>query len=204
MPWLNGMTAHTNQNESEAITRLLEQTLAGSSGAANALLDAVYTLLHQMAAQHIRREGMREDLQATTLVNDAYVRVFGGKQIAFENRRHLFSVFAHAMREVLIDSARLRNAKKRKYNREARSESQIASPIPRDLKNVVALDSALLKLDRQDERASEIVRLKCFAGLTDRQIAEVTGLSERSVQREWSFARAFLRREIAKGDYDER
>ncbi|MEL6760062.1 MAG: ECF-type sigma factor [Myxococcota bacterium] len=198
------MTIDTNDSGSEVITRLLEQTLAGSTGAANALLDEVYTILHELADQQLRGENRQGDLQATALVNEAYVRVFGGKPIAFENRRHLFRIFALAMREVLIDSARRRNAQKRKHKREDLHESRIASPVPKELKDVVALDNVLPQLDRRDERASEIVRLKCFAGLTDRQIAEVTGLSQRTVQREWNFARAFLRREIAKGAPDER
>ena len=193
------MSSSVGDPELGHITRLLEDAVAGDSSAANNLLDEVFHVLHGLAEQHLVKEHQAEDLHATALVNEAYVRVFGGKPIAFEDRRHLFGVFALAMREVLIDAARKRNAKKRKHRREARSESQIASPVPPDLHDVLALDQALPLLEKRDSRASEIVRLKCFAGLSDKQIAEVTGMSERTVQREWSFARAFLRREISRG-----
>ena len=186
------------------VTQLIEQTLAGHPGAANELLDEVYQVLHGLAERQLVHEHRADELQATSLINEAYLRVFGGTPITFENRRHLFGVFALAMKEVLIDAARRRNAKKRKHTREERSESRIASSVPSELEDVVALDNALPQLSQRDERAGEVVRLKCFAGLTDRQIADITGMSERTVQREWGFARAFLRREIARGQPDER
>ncbi len=180
------------------ITALLDNAVAGKSGAADELLDAVYHVLHRIAESQARREDRGSDPEPTALVNEAFIKVLGGKEIAFENRRHMYGVFAMAMREVLVDAARRRGTLKRRHVRENVPLSAIASPAPKEFRDVLSLDAAFSQLEQLDGRASEVARLKCFAGLTDAQIADVTGLSERTVQREWSFARAFLRRAVAK------
>jgi RNA polymerase sigma factor (TIGR02999 family) len=137
------------------------------------------------------------------LVNDAYVKVLGQSRPGFENRRHLFGAFARAMHEVLIDAARKRRAAKRGGGARpvALDMVQVAAP----MHGVPALDlaEAIPALEADDPRAAEIVRLKCLAGLSDAMLAEVLGVSERTVQRDWTYAKAFIRRHLAEAGSEE-
>lgn len=186
--------------DSRGITLLLENARAGEPGAKDRLLDCVYHELRSIAERQMANERGAHTLQATALVNEAYMKVLGGQEPSYENHRHLFGAFAQAMREVLIDSARRRNALKRGGDRRrvGLDGVEVACEVARQVgsADVLALDAALPKLERVDQRAAEVVRYRYFLGMTESQIAEILGVSEKTVQRDWKFARAYLRKAI--------
>lgn len=192
-------TGASDQGPDE-ITRLLDAVHMGETGAKDRLLDRVYQELRAIAEGQMGGERAAHTLQATALVNEAYMKVLGGDTPQYENHRHLFGAFAQAMREVLIDSARRRNAQKRGGDRKrlAFDGVELAEGVAEQMgsADVLALDAALPKLERTDERAAEVVRYRYFLGMKEAQIAEILGVSEKTVQRDWKFARAFLRKEM--------
>ena len=117
----------------------------------------------------------------------------------FENRRHLYGAFSRAMREILIDASRRRNALKRGggQKRIPLDDIQVAGDAP--VNDVVALDKLITQLENQDPRAAEVVRYRFFLGMAEPQIAEVLGVTVRTVQRDWKYAKAFMRRELGSG-----
>lgn len=182
------------------ITQMLDLARAGQPGAKDRLLDCVYNELRQIAERQMAQERGSHTLQATALVNEAYMKVLGGEKPSYENHRHLFGAFAQAMREVLIDSARRKKTLKRGGDRKrvGLDGVEVAGDVARQVgsSDVLALDAALPKLERVDERAAEVVRYRYFLGMTETQIAEILGVSEKTVQRDWKFARAFLRKQM--------
>lgn len=188
------------------ITVLLDEVREGSVGARDRLLDRVYHELHALASGQMKGERSDNTLQATALVNEAYMRVLGGSEVDLENRRHLFGAFARAMREVLIDAARKRGAVKRGGGADRRrvayeaAEAHIVVDDEVKVADVLSLDEALPKLEHADPRAAEVVRYRYFLGMKESQIAEILGVSEKTVQRDWKFARAFLRKQITRHD----
>lgn len=176
------------------VTRILDNA-AGLSRAEvlEQLAPVVYDELRTLAAAHLRRERPDHSLQPTALVHEAYLRMMGGGHTPWEDRGHFFRAAARAMRRILIDHARKRGRQKRGGGRVQISASQLGPATWDDPDRLLALDEALRRLEEQDARSAEVVQLRYFAGLSVQETAEALGLSERTVKREWTFARAWLR-----------
>jgi RNA polymerase sigma factor (TIGR02999 family) len=156
----------------------------------------VYEELRRLARDYLRRERADHTLQATALVHEAYLRMVGDTDVTWQNRAHFYGVAARLMRRILVDHARAHNAAKR-----GGLEQKFSLDEARDLPaagatDLVALDGALENLARQYPRKSEVVELKFFGGLEAREIAEVLQISEKTVLRDWSFAKLWLCREL--------
>lgn len=180
------------------ITRLIEDAGSGGVQAQERLLGEVYRELRVIAAAYMRHERPGHTLGATGLVNESYLKIFGGDNgtigISFAHRHAFFKAASVAMRRILIDHARARRASKRSPGggrRVISADVEIAShdADPRDL---LALDEALGALEAEDDRAAMVVQLRFFAGRQMGEIAEMLGVSERTVKRDWEFARARL------------
>jgi RNA polymerase sigma factor (TIGR02999 family) len=173
------------------VTQILER-LGERSDASEELLPLVYEQLRAIAQKRMTDERASHTLQATALVHEAYMKLIGDREMGFASRAHFFGAAAEAMRRVLIDHARRRDSQKRGSGRPAAPLSVIDLAADNDPGEILALDEALTKLEEEDPRAAEVVRLRFFAGLGVDETAELMRLSPRTVAREWSFARARL------------
>jgi len=157
----------------------------------------VYEELRRLAREYIRRERADHTLQATALVHEAYLRMVDAKNVTWKDRAHFYGIAARLMRRILVDHARMHNAAKRgglekKFTLDEARD--LPDPGPTDL---VALDGALENLAKTYPRKSEVVELKFFGGLEANEIAEVLQVSEKTVLRDWSFAKLWLCRELS-------
>src|SRR5262245_6665585 len=180
------------------VTQLLQQWNAGDVSALEKLIPHVYRELHRIARHHMSAERGSHTLQASALINEAYLRLVDWKNVHWANRCHFFSVGAQMMRKVLIDHARSKGSQKRGGSAEqvVLDTSMLASSEkPMDL---VALDEALSRLERFDPRKSRVVELRVFGGLTNEEAAEAMNLSVITVRRDWKLALAWLRREMSE------
>mgnify|MGYP000845423349 CR=1 FL=1 len=184
----------------DEITQLLHRWTGGDADALPRLVELVYPELRKIAASRLRGERSGHTLQATALVNEAYVRLLGRDDKKWEGRGHFFRAAAEAMRKILIDHARSRNAQKRGGGKAALSISNVADAAAQDSAGFLALDEAIERLVRVDPVAGEIVRLKFFAGLPDEAVADALGISDRTVRREWAFARGWLREALEQSE----
>ena len=187
-----------NEKSQPDVTQLLQRVTAGGSEALNDLLEVVHGELRRQAARYLRRERQNHTLQPTALVNEAFIKLVDQRNVRWQNRAHFFGVAAQAMRRIVIDHARTRRRIKRGGVQQAVTldEAMIAGE-SRSI-DVLALDEALTRLARLDERQARIVELRYFAGLSVEESAEVTGLSPATVKREWAMARAWLHAELTK------
>jgi RNA polymerase sigma factor (TIGR02999 family) len=162
-------------------------------------LPLVYDELRKLAAQKMAREAPGQTLQATALVHEAWLRLGGDHQPAWENRPHFFAAAAEAMRRILIDRARRRQAAR--HGGEARHVSleNLELAVEADDDQLLAVHEALDRLAAHDAAKAELVKLRFFAGLTMEQVARVMGYSEPTAKRHWAYARAWLFREINRG-----
>jgi RNA polymerase sigma factor (TIGR02999 family) len=179
---------------SEDITGWLARWGEGDRGALDKLLPRVYDDLRRLAAHELRGHRHHDTLQPTALVHDVFVRLLGADGLAIQSRRHLFTTAAKLMRQVLIDRARAANREKRGGGEWQRVEfiEAMSLPIEADTE-LPALDTALGELAALDPRMAEIVELRCFTGLTATEVANLLGVDERTVYRDWAMARAWLR-----------
>ena len=179
------------------VTQLLQKWNEGDENALAELVPLVHDELHRLAHQHMRRERAGHVLQTSALINEAYLRLVDQPQINWQSRAHFFGIAARMMRRILVDDARKRNASKRGgsfiqvplENAENLAQEQAA--------NVAALDDALQRLEKLDERQGKIVELRFFGGLSIEETAEVLAVSQGTIIRDWSFARAWLRNEMS-------
>jgi RNA polymerase sigma factor (TIGR02999 family) len=188
----------------DEVTVLLERVARGDSAASAELFPLVYQQLRQQAQQYMAGERSGHTLQATALVNEAYVRLVGGANIDFQDRRHFFQVAAQAMRRILVDHARARKAAKRGLGAakvdvadvsvaSAEIDPAIAvADAEAQITDFEALDEAMKQLEQMDARRHQVVMYRYFAGLQVNQIAELLGVDRKTVQRDWDAARAFL------------
>jgi RNA polymerase sigma factor (TIGR02999 family) len=176
------------------VTQILSRIEAGDPTATEQLLPLVYEELRILAAQKLAHEKPGQTLQATALVHEAYLRLVGGRarEQSWDNRRHFFAAAAEAMRRILVESARRRQSTKHGGQR-VRIDLDKALVVeyepPHDL---LELDELLEQLSTVDSRAAELVKLRFFAGLSGDQVAEVLGISARSADLLWAYARAWL------------
>jgi RNA polymerase sigma factor (TIGR02999 family) len=181
-------------------TQLLSRATSGDDKAVSKLMPLVYDELRRLAASYLRRERPGQTLQATALVNEAYIRLISERAHNWQNRTHFLAIAALSMRQILVQRARRRNAAKRggDPDRITLDEHLLAAPGggPGDV-DVLALDAALDRLATLDERQAKVVELRYFAGLTVEETAEALEVSPATVKRHWTLARAWLRRELA-------
>ena len=181
------------------VTRILSAIGQGDPHAAGELLPLVYAELRQLAAQKLVQEKPGQTLQATALVHEAYLRLVGGEPDAHWNSRgHFFAAAAEAMRRILVDQARRKQADKH-------GGGQLRVDLPEGLAapearsdDLVALDEALSRLERHEPDAARLVKLRYFAGLSHQEAAEALGISRGAADRLWALARAWLFRQLSK------
>jgi RNA polymerase sigma factor (TIGR02999 family) len=180
------------------LTVILQRLERGDPHAANELLPLVYEELRKLAAQKMAHESPGQTLQATALVHEAWLRLGGDDQPAWDNRGHFFAAAAEAMRRILVENARRKKRLKRggQLERVDLETVDLPSPMPDD--ELLAMDEALDRLGEADPRAAELVKLCFFVGLTQEQAAKHLEISISTVERTWAFARAWLFREIQK------
>ena len=181
------------------VTRILNAIEQGDAKAANELLPLVYEELRRLAAQKMSQELPGQTLQATALVNEAYVRLVGQEGQDWSSRTHFFNAAAQAMRRILIDNARRKQRLKHGGGRQKIDLQDIEPAIEVPSDDLIALDEALTRLAQKDRVKADLVKLRYFAGLTLDQAADLLGLSERTAKRYWAHARAWLYRQISEG-----
>ena len=178
------------------ITGVLVSIDAGDPSEAERLLPLVYDDFRALAKNFLRRERPDHSLQPTEIVNEAYLRLVDYKQVEWQGRTHFFAAGAEVMRRILVDHAR-RKLRKKRGGRPVRVELTDSLHVSsRQEADVLALEEALEKLERVDPKQARIVELRFYGGLTVQEAAEIMGLSKRTVEREWTMIRAWLRREL--------
>jgi RNA polymerase sigma-70 factor, ECF subfamily len=190
--WFLGMPSETNG--------LSQGAEKGGQLAASRLMPVVYTELRRIAGHYRRRETPGKTLQPTALVHEAYMRLLGQGKIGWRSRDHFIAIAAIAMRRILVERARRRSAKKRDGEEKWKSLDELAVLAPEKSSQLLALDEALKRLATLSPRQGRIVELRFFAGLNIDEIAVLEGLSTRTIKNDWSVARAWLHREIARSD----
>ena len=181
------------------ISRILEELAAGDSAAASRLLPLVYEELREMARRRLANEPPGLTLQATALVHEAYLRLVGNGDAKWENRGHFFGAAAEAMRRILVERARkYRTAKHGGQNHRQNLDVHTLPDEKAPDERLLALDEALSRLEATDQARSQVVKLRYFAGLTIEQTASAMGLSTATVERYWTFAKAWLRSEMLR------
>jgi RNA polymerase sigma factor (TIGR02999 family) len=180
------------------VTRLLQGAAQGDPVSANQLYNLVYAELRSIAVQKMASERPGHTLQATALVNEAYLRLGGANGLKFENRAHFFASAAEAMRRILVDSARRNSQLKRGGDQERveLSETRIAAPV--DDEKLLLVNEALDLLAHEDPLKAEVAKLRYFVGLKHQEIADALGVSEPTVRRHWAVARVRLFELIAQ------
>lgn len=186
-----------SSSQGAEIARILNAVARGESNAAAGLLPLVYDELRRLARARMARLGPGQTLTPTELVHEAYLRVAGGGRDSFEGRRHFFFAVSRAMRDLIIEGARRRGSLKRgsSYLLLPVEVAELTTADPQE--NLLDLDRALKKLERESPDRAQVVLLSYFGGLTHPEIAEVLGLSRATVERRWSYARIWLRRELS-------
>lgn len=184
--------------DSHEVTRLLHELEAGSPDALDRLLGLVYDELRSLAhKQRLRWQG-EHTLNTTALVHEAYIRLADGAQLDLESRKHFMRVAAKAMRYVLLDHARAKGRQKRGGDQQRVPFDEALHVTQKEADELIALDEALRRLEARDERQSQIVECRFFAGMTIEETAAVLDLSPATVKRGWQMARAWLYREVAQ------
>jgi len=183
--------------EPDDITLLLKRMQDGDGDARTRLIALVYPDLRRMAARRMRGERPGHTLQPTALVHEAFVRLAGTKDIVWENRLHFFALAAEVMRNVLVDSARRRRAAKRGSGAQARSLDEWDVEVYEQPDLILDVDRLIGRLRSMDARQAQVVEMRFFAGLTEREIADAMDVSERTIKRDWSMARAWMRKELS-------
>ncbi|MFO0833058.1 MAG: sigma-70 family RNA polymerase sigma factor [Phycisphaerales bacterium] len=184
------------------VTQLLGAVRDGDPRASEQLLPLVYDELRRLARSYMGKEKEGQTLQATALVHEAYMRLLGGVDVSWDSRGHFFSAAAMAMRRILVERARHR--KRIKHGGEVRRVDADPAEVAgggeekQSGTDLVALDEALTKLGGYDRRKCDVVMLKYFAGLTNDEVAAALGVSSATVRNEWTFAKAWLARELVK------
>ena len=192
------MTEPLANDSGASVTQLLSAVGNGDAAATEVLLAIVYQELRSMAHRHMAREREGHTLQTTALVHEAYLRLIDQKATTWQNRSHFYGIAAQMMRRVLVDHARSRGSVKRGGALQ-RMELDEAMGVTEDrAAQAIALDEALTNLAAFDERKSKVVELKFFGGLAVAEVAEVLGVSVGTVERDWTLAKAWLRREMGR------
>ena len=177
------------------VTRILSDLDRGDPDAADRLLPLVYEELRKLAAHRMAQEAPGQTLQPTALVHEAYLRLIGTDQTQHWNSRgHFFAAAAEAMRRILVDNARRKQAVKHGGDRRRLDLDDVEPPLDESSgDDLLALDEALRELEARDPRKAELVKLRFFAGLTNEQAAAALGVSTSTAEKDWAYARSWLR-----------
>ena len=178
------------------MTQVLQAAGAGDPTAAAELLPLVYEELRRLAQHRMAGEPAGQTLQPTALVHEAYLRLLGDQEVHWQNRGHFFAAAAESMRRILVERARRVRRIKHGGGRQRLDLDAAEIPADGDSQDMLALDEALRRLQGIDERKGQIIMLRYFAGLSIEDTAQALGLSRTTVKDEWSFARAWLYREL--------
>jgi RNA polymerase sigma-70 factor (ECF subfamily) len=182
--------------EPEHVTQLLEGCARGEEEAFERLLPLVYDELRRLAARQLRRERSDHTLQTTALVHEAWLKLAGQEQRAWANRHHFLAIAALAMRRVLLKHAARKKAQKRGGDLERSGWEDALALYEERAGDLVALDESLRRLEALDPEAAKVVELRFFGGLLVPEVAQALGISERTVERRWRSARAWLRKDL--------
>ncbi len=180
------------------VTRILNSIGDGDSKAADELLSLVYEELRKLATSWMAREQPGQTLQPTALVHEAWLRLVGDSAPKFKGRDHFFAAAAEAMRRILIDRARQKLSLKRGARAEWVNLDELEVAMAADDDTLLAVDEAMAKLGKEDPDSAEFIKLRFFLGLTNDEAAQALGIPERTARRHWSFARAWLHRELRR------
>lgn len=180
------------------MTVLLHAWQQGDTAARDQLFTAIYNELHRIARRYMRQERAGHTLQASALVNEAYLRLIDAKKIKWQDRAHFLGIAAHFMRRILVDAARRKGSARRggRAHRATVDEAVVAAPEPGP--DLLALDDALQELARVDQRKSQVVEMRFFGGLRVEETAAVLNVSPQTVLRDWSLAKVWLTRELER------
>jgi len=178
------------------VTNLLTAWGKGDPNALNELMPLVYNELHRMARRAWSGQNQGHTLQPTALINEAYLKLAGAENASFQNRCHFFAVACTAMRQILVNHARSRHARKRGSGQFAVSLDDVQPAVHQEAAEVVALHEALERLETIDARKSRVVEMRYFGGLSIEETAEALGVSVITVNRDWRLARTWLMREM--------
>lgn len=183
------------------VTQLLRNFAAGDKQAAAELLPLVYAELRKLAKSRLAKLPPGQTLQPTALVHEAFLKLVGETDPGWENRGHFFGAAARAMRDILVDQARRKGSLKRggDLQRAASDDELLAIEAP--AVDVIALDEALIRLERDDERKAQIVNLRYFAGLSREETAAALGVTTRTIDRDWRYIVARLHQELSDDDF---
>jgi RNA polymerase sigma factor (TIGR02999 family) len=185
------------------VTRLLSQMQQGNRLASESLLPLVYDELRKLARQRLAREKPGQTLQATALVHEAYLRLVGpNPDQHWENRGHFFAAAAEAMRRILVEKARRKQSRKGGGDipREEVHRDEIPVGVAMDPLEVLAIHEALERLAQRSPRKAELVKLRYFLGCTIPEAAEILEIAPATAEEDWTYAKAWLRRELGRGD----
>ncbi len=185
-------------SSSVEVTRLLKAWGAGDRAALDQLTPLVYGELHRMAGNRMLRENPGNTLQATALVNEAYLRMVDVTGVQWQDRAHFFAVSSQVMRRILVDAARARGSGKRGGGAPRLNLNESIDGVPARDNNLVDLDDALKALEEFDPRKAKVVEMRFFGGHSVEETAEVLKISPQSVKRDWKLARAWLTRELSR------
>lgn len=188
----------TSVPRNQTLRPMTEQSLGPP--APEALVQQMYDELRDLAAFHLRGERADHTLQPTALVHEAFLRMNGGEGLQLRGRSHFMAVASIAMRRVLVDHARARNAQKRGAGATHVTVGEANALTEDRTQDVLLVDCALRRLAEVDRQAERIVEMRFFAGMTEVEIATVLGVTDRWVRKQWAFARAWLRRELESGE----
>lgn len=180
------------------ITRLLTEVTNGNRQAIDRLMPLVYSELRKMARRYLSRERRDHTLQPTALVHEAYLKLVDQKGAGWKDRAHFFALAAQVMRHILIDHAKKHIADKRGGGAGKLSLDVFDAIEKEQYPQLIVLDEALSRLQQSDPRQGQIVELRFYGGLTEEEVAEVIGISARTVKRDWSVAKAWLYREMTR------
>ncbi len=183
-------------NAADKVIGLLRTAAMGDRKAAGELLPLVYNELRELAKARLGRTPPGHTLQATALVHEAYLKLVGDSDPGWENRGHFFAAAAHAMREILVDHARRKASLKRGGDRQRVDSDWIEATISAADFDLVELDEALARLERDDQRKAKIVELRYFAGLSREEAAAALGITTRTLDRDWRYIIARLHKEL--------
>jgi RNA polymerase sigma factor (TIGR02999 family) len=186
------------EDPSGQVAELLQRWVQGDEAALAAAVPVVYAELRNLAHYHLKSERLDHTLQSTALVHEAFLRLVGGEPVHLQNRAHFVAIASRLMRQILVDHARTRQASKRDGGFRIAIEDLTDLASSKEEVPIVAVDKALDGLSRVDERQSKVVEMKFFGGLSEREIAQVLGISLATVERDWRTARIWLRREMAR------
>lgn len=187
----------------EQFTALLDDLSGGNQTVVDALLPQVYDELRDLAHRQLRGERADHTLNTTALVHEAYEKLVQQDRMTWQNRAHFMGVAALSMRRILINYAHKRNAQKRGGGAPVATFEDDMAPRDVQAEELIDLDRALKRLEQLNERQSKVVTYRFFGGLTQKEIAEVLGVSEPTVRRDWRLARAWLSRELRRNPLDE-